>query len=347
MTSPLRPRVLILQSRLAHYRVPIFNRLAKHYEIDLVCQGTLGEGVSPTFRVLEARSRCVGSFIWYRWDGPPVGDYDAIIAEFDLRTLNIFGFLAKHAHRTILYSQGYGRSLLAALFRRALWARAGAALVYTESTAQQLIKSGVDGRKVFSVGNTQEVHYAPNNETRRTFLHIGRPQARKNVRELLTAFAKVKDRLPNDVYIELVGPGAREAYGSAAKEAGIADRIAFAADVHDPRAISEYFHRAIAYVAPGHIGLSGPQAIGHSVPVVTRSDVEHGPEIEPCIDGFSARVYREPRELQEILVELASDQEAAAALGRNGRALYKASYTPEKMTGRMADAIEFVRTGLK
>lgn len=335
-----RKRVLIQLNHLSEYRIPIFERLGRRHDVDIVVSSP-PPAYPISFRVIQARHTPFWKFALQRWSGAPVAGYDAVFSIFDLRNLTALWMILRQPQRVAPYCLGYGRGLVSSLLRRFVFTRSRVSLVYSQGTAQQLIKSGVPGRKVHYTGNTIAVLEEPIPAgPRSTFLHVGTPKPRKRVDELIAAFSSIMHRLPPDATITIVGKGSRAAYGVYADASPAAGRIIFHDDVRDERELAELFGRAIAYVGPGHVGLGALQAIGHGVPVVTRSDVEHGPEFETCIDNHTARLYRREAELAEILVELAADPEHARQLGLNGRALYDAAYHPDQMVDRMCAAIE-------
>jgi glycosyltransferase involved in cell wall biosynthesis len=338
--SESRKRVLFQLNHLSEYRIPIFERLGRRHDVDIVVSSP--PPAHPTsFTVIQSRHSRFWKFALQGWSGRKVAEYDAVFSIFDMRNLTAFALILRHPNRVAPYCLGYGRGLVSSLFRRLVFSHSRVSLVYSQGTAQQLIKSGVPGRKVHYTGNTIAVLEAPIPDgPRSTFLHVGTPKPRKRVQELIAAFSRVMDRLPPHVTITIVGKGSRTAYGAYAAGSPAAGRIIFHDDVRDETVLADLFGQAIAYVGPGHVGLGALQAIGHGVPVVTRSDVEHGPEFETCIDNHTARLYRHEAELAEILVELATDPAHARSLGLNGRALYDAAYHPDQMVDRMCAAIE-------
>ncbi|MGB3416675.1 MAG: glycosyltransferase family 4 protein [Mesorhizobium sp.] len=334
-----RPRVLVQMNRLAAYRVPVFNLLSEQVDLDVACFGTNGRIENVRFNFIQGKPYKFGPFVYNRFRAD-IAEYDVVITGFDARNLNSYYYAIAHSGKTILYSLGYGKSLLAALMRRAFHKRTAATLTYTQATAQQLIKTGVPAEKVFFTGNTVQVGHAPE-RPRRSFLNVGTPKPRKKVEDVLMAMAMARDKLPRHVRLVLVGKDVEKAYGATAVRHGVADLVEFHDEVRDENKLAGYFAEAIAFVS-GHVGLSAPQALGHSVPVVARADLEQGPEFECVIDGFTGRTYRSDDELAQILLDLATQPDKAAELGRAGLALYNRSLSADAMCRRMVEAVEYV-----
>lgn len=333
-----RPRVLVQMNSLAAYRVPIFNLLSEHVDLDVACFGRLGRIENVQFNVIEGKPLTLGSIVYNRFPAS-IDDYDVVITGFDARNLNSYYYAIAHPRKTILYCQGYGRSLLAALVRRVFHKRTVATLVYTQATAQQLIKTGVAAEKVFFTGNTMLIGNVP--ERRRySFLHMGRPQARKRVEDAVVAMALVREKLPEHIRLVLVGPRAEAAYGAVVKQYGVADLVEFYDEIWDEEGTAEFFAKAVAFVT-GHVGLSAPQALGHGVPVVARADIEQGPEFECVIDGVTGRTYRSPDELAQILLDLATRPDTAAEMGKAGLVIYSRSLSADAMCKRMIEVIDY------
>lgn len=333
-----RLRVLMQINRLAAYRVPVFNLLAEHVDLDVASFDDLGLIENVRFNTIRGRLLKLGPFHYHRF---PVNlaDYDIIITGFDGRSLNSYYYALVHPETTVLFNQGYGRSLFTAIIRRSLHRRAVATLVYTQANAQQLIKTGIPGAKVFFTGNTVQVGSAPK-RSRRSFLNIGTPQARKRIDDTLLALNMIRSQLPDNVRLVLAGPGVEAAYGPSTQRLGLSDMVEFHGEIRDEAAIAELFAEAIAFVT-GHVGLSAPQALGHGVPVIARADISQAPEYECVIDGYTGRTYRSIDELAQILLDLANQPDKAAELGQTGLALYKKTLTAEAMRDRILETIHF------
>ncbi|WP_382437096.1 glycosyltransferase family 4 protein [Glycocaulis abyssi] len=333
-----RTRVLIQMNQLAAYRVPVFNLLTEHVDLDVAFVDELGTIENVRFNTIRGSSVKLGPTLYNRFP-LKIANYDIIITGFDGRNLNSYYYTMLYPKKTIIFTQGYGASLIAAVLRRSLHNRAVATLVYTQANAQQLIRTGAIGAKVFFTGNTVKVGGAPQ-RGRRTFLNLGTPRTLKRVDDVLRAVALIKDQLPDHIRLTLAGPGAEAAYAPVAQQLGLSDKVEFHGEIRDEAAIAELFAEAIAFVT-GHVGLSAPQALGHGVPIVARADISQAPEYECLIDGYTGRTYRSIDELAQILLELATQPDKAEELGRTGLALYKKTLTAEAMRDRILEAINY------
>lgn len=334
-----KPRVLLEMNALAAYRIPVLNLLSEHVDLEVACPSELGQINNVHFKYHKNKALKIFGGSW-NFSGPDYSQYDVIISGFDGRNANSYLHVLRWPRRTILFSHGYGGSLFAAIWRRFLYRCAAAALVYTQPYAQQLIRSGVPGRKVFFTGNTVEVGVASERE-RTYFLHLGTPQARKGLGEILSALSIVRNDLPEHIHLVVAGPGVEEAYSPLVGEKNLTERVKFCGEIRDKKEIASLFSGAIAYVS-GHIGLGAPQALGHGVPVIARSDVVQAPEYECLIDGHTGRTYRSVRDLSELLLDFGMNPQTALAMGRAGLSLYRDSLSAEAMCARIMEAIQYV-----
>lgn len=333
-----RRRILIQLNKLQAYRIPIFNRLARDHDLDVVVNNDEGwENVN--FRIIKSKYIKIGNFSIQYWSGRPVNEYDAIFSILDMRNLTALWLVLRHD--AIPYCIGYGHSFLYNIIRRWVFNKSRSILVYTQGMAQELIRSGVSGSRVHYAGNTVAVSDQKIvDHGRTTFLHVGTPKPRKQVEALFQAFSDAIPHLPNNATVTVVGPGAELAYGPLVQTLGLSSKVRFLGDVRDETQLANIFAQAVAYVAPGHVGLGALQAIGHGIPVVTRADREQGPEFEVCIDNYTARLYTTEDQLSAILIDLMANPKKARELGRAGRALYVSAYHPDSMAQRMAAAVE-------
>lgn len=342
MKKQVRPRILLQVNKLAAYRVPIYNLLSENVDLDVAYFEELGRIDGVKFEKILGKKISIGPFKYNKFSGN-LNQYDAIISIFDARNLNTYIYAVLYPSKTILYAIGYGRSLIAAMVRRVFHQFCAATLVYTKSSAQQLISTGVPGSKVFFTGNTVKVR-SHSASARRYFLYIGSPKLRKRVEDAIEALGIIKDQLPKGIGMLIAGPGVEEIYRPICIIHGVDDLVEFHDEVRDETKIAKIFAQSIALVS-GQVGLSAPQALGHGVPVVTRADVAHGPEQECVIDGYTGRTYRSCDQLAEILLELSLQPEIAEKMGRNGLSLYENALTAEAMRDRMLEAIYYVLSG--
>ena len=338
-------RLLLLQNRLPHYRKPLYNALAQHYDLTVVHSGTPNVSSSDRFREVVKQARRVGPFSIRNWVGASDGRYDATVSMFDLHWPDCVLpplWDRRRYGRWILWSLGYGRSQLARPARDWLASRADGVLLYGHRARDEMLSRGVPRRKLFVAANTV---YIPNHEdysdhAKTSLLYVGTLIKVKKVEALIDLFAQIRNRIPDNVRLDIVGDGPERArLVQRAQSGGLSDAVVFHGEVNDNDALARLFARAYACVGAGRVGLVVLHSFAYGVPVVTTPSEPHGPEFDNIVHGSNGIVC-ERRELADALVELCTDRQKACALGRAAYAWYTEERTIDTMVRGFRQAIE-------
>lgn len=175
----------------------------------------------------------------------------------------------------------------------------------------------------------------------REILFVGRLAAAKGVPILLEAFARLRARLP-DARLTLVGDGpARPELEARAAELGVADAVRFMGylsqdEVTAQLARSDLF--ALPSFAEG-VPVVLMEAMATSLPVLA-TRIAGIPELVE--DGVSGRIVA-PGDLEAFaaaMVELLSDPDHAAMMGRAGRARIEACFDVAAEASKLAALLE-------
>ena len=342
--------VLILQNSIPHYRLPLYRYLAKFYRITIIHSGS---------RVPDGRLLCaqrivepfkVGPFLMQRGVLREIigSYYDAVVVMLDLHWLsNLVSIVLPHkAGRLLVWGHLYGRHGLPNRIRRALVHLSDGMILYTSFEAQRLRETGVPGRKIFVAENTVEVpnHGDGSSCKKDSFIYVGRTQRRKRLDLLLRAFAGAIDRIPAEVHVNIVGDGAINAWLlTLSHELGIAERVKFLGSIHDADVLRRLFHRAYAYVSPGHVGLGVLHGMAYGVPTVTFKQSEryrHAPEFYNIAHGANGLLCDSLRGLADSMVRLCGDSTYARDLGSSAYRHYAENRLMSQMAEGFRDAIE-------
>lgn len=338
-------KVLFIFEYLSSFRVDVLNELSKRYEVTVIHSGYRGGQKSRIFKEELVPMIKVGRFRW-QYDIGNLSGYEVVICMFDLAMPTYLRLIFGKRKKTLLYSIGYGSSLLGAWLRRSIYRSFGGAIVYSESNAQQLIWTGVSGEKVFSVDNTISISRPTDADiVRNNILFIGSSKNRKRVNALIHAFHCALDSIPADISLCLVGDGLSENYRQLVDSLNLTERVVFSPGVFDDDKIAKIFSKAIAYVAPGHVGLSVLQAMGHGVPIVTSRNRPHGPEFLSITDKYNSFLYKDDSELKDLLIWLCLNKQAVKLKGDRLKELYQSKYSIEKMADRFSEAIVHIQNG--
>lgn len=343
----------MIQNALLHYRLPLYDRLAaRGLEVSVV-HGGAPSGHDGAFEEIVTDVRVFGGLHWHR-RLPRLADFDTVVSMFDLHwprcILPAFG---RRRFRLVFWGHGLGRQALGNRLRVWLANRADAVLLYGERGAADMRAAGVDPDRIHIAHNTVAVdNHGPGEIRRQDFLFVGRLHARKRVDLLLRAFA---DFLGADAARQarfvIVGDGPeRPALAQLAAQLGIAGRVEFTGEVTDNDRLRPLFHRSIAYVCPGWLGLGVNHALAFGTPVLWDAHQPHAPEVEllgahnavtiPRLEGDAARQTAFAR----AMGELADDPERVLRLARGAYADYCAYGAMDRMVDGYAAAVRGTRT---
>jgi len=338
--------ILLLQSPLMFYRVPIYNKLAAYLRERGYClhvwplgagEGTNGHG----FHIVNAPMTRA--------------NLRAVIAELDVDLLvnHLFRrrpgitfyvyslLLARSRHVGAVY-YGHGLNLskrdsrLQVFASNALLLLFSRILLYTPGEKKYLWSA--NRKKVDVAFNTLDLEGRDKVVTRsraairqewgfrepRLVLFSGRIQNRKRL-DVLIDFFRSKGNTLQQWGLVIVGPGIE-----ASQRAAIAacPNIYYVGPVYDEVRMAEVFHVSDIFSIPGSMGLGIVEALYWGKPIVTLN-AKHGPEAY-YLSKTNSFVCRDEGEYQEKLAFLMSDSHAREQMGALARLSYRRYCT---MTG--------------
>jgi glycosyltransferase involved in cell wall biosynthesis len=342
--------VLIVQNSIPHYRLPLYQYLSEFYRITIIHSGS----PVPDGRLLCAQRIVepvkIGPFLMQPGVLREVAGshYDAIVVMLDLHWLSnvVSVLLPRRPGRLLFWGHLHGRRRLADRIRRGLVRLSDGMILYTSFEAERLRETGVPVRKIYVAENTVEVpnHCDGSSCRKDSFIYVGRTQGRKRLDLLLSAFARAIDRLPEEVHVNIVGDGKiNERLLTLSHELGITERVRFHGSIHDAAVLRSLFHRAYAYVSPGHVGLGVLHAMAYGVPTVTfkQSDrYRHAPEFYNITHGVNGVLCETLRDFTDSMVRLSSDATYTRDLGFGAYQHYAGNRLMSQMAEGFRDAIE-------
>lgn len=361
--------VLILQNEIMQYRKPVYNGLGASYDVTLLHSGRPTVKDGDRYREIIAPQSRKGPF--HIQPASPLNEmiasHDVVVAMFDLRWPRYLAPLFwRRRPKYVLWGHWYSTSEAANVARDFLMKRADRLLMYGGEEIERMVERGIERRKIVVAPNTIEVPGAQDMSAcpKNSFLFIGRLQggSRRNSKRadlLITSFAKLQGRISDTLVVDIVGEGEeKQALKQLAASLGVGDKITFHGHNDDPAVLSRLFSRAVAFVSPGHVGLSVLQSFGHGVPVVTgkavqtRKETQHlhnvatgtpvimGPEYYNLRHGENSYLFETEQELVSVLERLSNDLPYAAGLGRNAYTCYVNERPLSRMLDGFRKAIE-------
>lgn len=340
--------VLILQGILADYRRPLFNALAKRYDVTVLHAGRAARTSSDMFEEIAVAERRLGPFHFpdHAKIAAAIAEHDVVIAMFDLawpayllplfRARSRRPFLVLHGHR-------YSGRWLADRARNFLMRRADVLLMYGTEHNDQMVAAGIDPARIVTAPNTIEVanHADTSDQPANSLLYVGRLQARKQLDMAIRIFARLQGRIDPALTLDIVGAGEPEAaLREQAKALGVADKVKFHGANRDNDELKRFFSRAIAYFSPGPVGLGVLHAFAFGVPVLTLAEGYHGPEVHNIVDGENGMLSANESDLEAAVLRVCTEEGYAARLGRAAYRHYAQERTLDAMHAGFVTAIE-------
>lgn len=341
-------KVLFLQNVLFDYRVAFYNSLVKRgYQLTVLHSGT-GSTLPRDFEELIVPVSKFGPFS-IQLQRPKLSDYDVVIAMFDLYwPTNALLSLVSKRYRLIFWGHGLGKGKFGNYLRIALANKANGMLLYTEIGRQAMLDKGMREELTYVANNTVEVS---NHQTKagqgNSFLYVGRLQSRKRIDLLMHAFAKLSAALPDKILnLDIVGDGdIREELEDLAKRLKIDKHTQFYGAVSDNDVLKPIFHRAIAYVSPGHLGLGLNHALAFGVPIISSSSVIHAPEVA-VLNEYNSMMITATEDsecidqLTQKMTALATDESLAVNMSQQSYSDYVNYCSMDRMVDGFVAAIE-------
>jgi glycosyltransferase involved in cell wall biosynthesis len=313
-------------------------------------------GVVPGSHVEFVRNRFLlgRRLVWQRGSLGHALRADVAILDLNPRVLNTWlAVLARRLRRRPTVLRGHvwsrrGPHSSTEPVRNALRRLADVFVTYTETEASEF-RARTPGARVVAAPNAlysrEEMGAASGTRSPTDFVYVGRLVATKKPRLLVESFLAVRDELPPETRLVLVGDGPLRAELETLARTDGHERIRFTGQVTDPEALRRLYADAIASVSPGYVGLSLIQSLGFGVPMIVSRDEPHAPEIEAAVEGVTCVMFEtDSREaLGRALVHVAKERGRWAERGEELAAFCAEHYSVELMADRIAEAVELAR----
>jgi len=340
-------KVLIIQNLIHEYRKPLYNKLSDFYDITILHSGKKSTRESDKYTEVVT-NKCVFKTIILQGDvlsEATFGNYDVIIAMFDLHWIKNTLLVMLPINKPIIFwGHRYSKSKQTNKVKNFFLKKCNAILLYNDFEISSLVDNGIRREKIFIAENTIHVenHEDLCGETKSSFLYVGRAQKRKKVDELLFAFFRIINQIPEDITVDIVGDGEENKYlESLAKTLNIHHRVYFHGAITDPDTLKLFFKKAIAYVSPDAIGLGAQHSFAYGVPVITTSVGFKGAEYNNLQHNINCLLFEKPNDLDILLIELINSPELLQRLGFNAYQKYKSQLTIDCMVNGFQEAIDY------
>lgn len=374
-----KPRVLIVQRILPHYRVPLFQELSRSdsMTVDVAYgrqrNGTALESVEhpegiSTIPLRNSYLTVAGAerAVYQRGLSDVIlsRSYDVVIAEFNPRIVsNLLAY--RSARRTgtsfIWWGHGMGPAAgrITARARLALARAADAVIFYDDVQAARFVALGLPSDRAFVAPNSMDtaaisaLAQPPESGTRDRILYVGRLIPEKKVDLLIRAFAIARTSFTRPQKLTIVGDGPqRPTLEALAQDLGVTAEVEFTGPIYAQDQMAPLFNTSRISVSPGAIGLAAVHSLAYGVPLIVAEGEPHGPEASALKSGHNAIFFPSDQAdcLAAALVSALSDEQGDRQrwllMARAARETADRGFGLARMTGAFERAAQHVTQDL-
>lgn len=347
--------LLILKNELSPYNVPVYNEIAKCFDLTI---GYYKEDKSKqqcNFKKVSLSYHKIGPFIWIHNLGNVVNQYDLICIVPDLHVLSYcllpfgkrsfkivnwgIGFRVSYVHP---YITNRKHNLLDKIYQGVV-SRCDASIFYMEKAKEFWKASSFDMGRVFVAPNTADVcpiEFVPHKK--RNFLFVGTLYRGKGLDILLNSFQKARQISKQSVRLVIVGDGEmRDSITSFVEQHNLQGIVELKGAIFDEKVLADEFQNALLCISPTQAGLSCPKSMGYGVPFVCRNDAITGGEMYHITSGVNGISYDHDQDLTNILIDAMNNPDKYVEMGRKAKMYYEQNATIVHMAQGAIDAFNY------
>ncbi len=352
-------RILLIQNGISNYRVPVYNLIAKHFDLTvLYSSGIVPSNVEFPVRHLGLYTK--GPFTFYEKGlYALLKEYDVVIFPYDplqisiiwsilrLRVFEHIKFIPWGIGVAASYNVKYDAPRKSSKLNYYLAKYTDASIFYSDYPQKKYKAMGVNEDKLFVAHNTvaiwdiNEDEYI--NSIKDCILFVGSLYRQKGVAVLLESYKNALIVNNNLLPLYIIGSGAEyDSIASWISENNMHHKVFLKGAIYDEKELATYFLKARACVSPNQAGLSVQKSMGYGVPFITKKDAVTGGEIFDVVNGKTGILYTEDSQLTEILLDIDRNPKKYKTMGGACREFYKKNRTIEVMAQGAIDAINYV-----
>jgi len=348
-------KILILQNELSPYSVPVYNKIAEHYDL------TVGYYLKDkSYGICNFHKKHFDyietcSFVIVKGLKSYVSQFDLVSILPDLHIISYWSLLfMPHSFKITSWSIGFRVSyvhpyitnrkhVIADRLIQEFFNRCDANIFYMEKAKEFWKDTNVDMSKVFVAPNTTEViPITIEDGNKKDFLFIGTLYKGKGIDLLLESFLKAVKVDGIDNKLHIVGDGEeRNEIETFVKEHHMEDKVILHGAIFDEKKLAELFGISLLCISPTQGGLSCPKSMGYGVPFVTRSDAITGGEIYHITSGVNGVIYKHDIDLTSIIRDASLNREKYIEMGKRAQKYYYNKATINHMAEGAMSAFDF------
>lgn len=348
-----RLKVIILYNRIFHYRIPIWNELAKKCDLTVTYsegEGSVPEGVECKFVILNLPAYKIGKFMIQKANiRKLVKEYDVAIAYGDISwlkysTLPWFS-KTKVVFHTIgvsaSYDKGFDEHKEWDRIRKFFYSKAAALAFYTDYPIAKYEALGVPREKMFVAPNTVAVSPIVDSVKKNTIIVIGTLYRQKGIQSLLDVYKELRFtcKLP---LLNIIGKGPDYDFiNQWIIDNNMQDLIVLRGAIYDIKEKAKYFAQALACISPKQAGLTVLESMGYGVPFVSTRNAVTGGELQNVHNGIDGVVMDSETDLVGVIRDISTNPDKYIAMGERAKEFYDNNRTPVHMAQGLYDAVMF------
>lgn len=349
-----RPKVIILYNKLFHYRIPVWNELAKFCDLTVTYSegdGKVPDGMAVDFKIIHLPAWSIKGLVVQKANIRKLcRNYDAVIAYGNIAWLK-FSTLPWFNKTPIIYhtigvSASYGKGFDEHKewdkIRSFFYSKADALAFYTDYPIAKYEALGIQQEKMFVAPNTVAVAPVSDKENKDTLLVIGTLYREKGIQSLLNVYKELRPTC-NLPLLNIIGRGPDyDAINQWIQDNDMQDLIVLRGAIYDIDEKAKYFAQALACISPKQAGLTVLESMGYGVPFVSSKDAITGGELLNIHDGVDGVIMKTETELADVVRDIANNPDKYISMGKKAKEFYDNNRTPKHMAQGFWDAIQYV-----
>ena len=332
----MRKKILFVQDKIPHYRVPLFIDLARSYNLTILTNSSNKLPVAILNEDLKIRYYSKTAFLGIHFLYPfiPFDSrlYDSIILEANPRIINLLFLLLRPSiySKAILFGPWRSKIPFVNWLLKIYLSTYSHSLTYCEKHRQEFISLGVKSSRISTATNTVYclpcLEKKPDKDT--YFVSVGSLNHRKGLKNVIIAYSlynvyiKALNQVPVRFLIVGDGPASLE-LKSLTNEFGLESYIIFLESITDDSSLSHLYRNAIASFSYSQAGLSVLQSLGYATPFVCHSTAISGGETSNIFNGWNGYFINSITEMSRVMIDLHLNSSIAEKLSINSLQYYK------------------------
>src|SRR5690554_1939224 len=349
-----KKKLLLLNSLIPHYRVPVYNALGKHYDLTVAHYGDEIDTKGLTFSQIRFNTIKNLPFYWFKENVYKLAqNYDAVLSMAQLRTIPYmtlafgrrnFSLTYWSIGVTASYKKKFDEDKRYDWLRYKWTGRADSLAFYSSYPIKKHLTYGIPREKMFVAENTIEINdkieiISPKDY----FLFVGTLYKEKKIFDLLESYYNASMKNSQFPKLVIVGDGIeRDNIIKWLDDRGMSSKVVLKGAIFDSTVLMDIFRKAIACISPGQAGLSVLTSMAYGVPFVTTKDAITGGEIFNIEEGQNGLYYDGTiNGLTETMIYLSEKPKEVYRIAKNGQDFYFENRTIEVMVDGLIQDVEY------